>query len=117
MGLLVVLPLMALACFLLLRIIGVTLVPQYFIQFLSQFVIWRVVCGGDLDPHKPTIFSAPLITRYVVSCGKNCLEYHGTSVAQITALSNPWVLAWCRFSLIAASVAFIWWRPKSIVIV
>ena len=69
------------------------LVLQYFIQFLSQFVIWRVVSGGNLDPYKPIIFSAPLTTRYIASCGKNYLKCRGTSVARITTLSNPWVLA------------------------
>ena len=70
----------------------------------------QIVSGGDMDPHKIIIFSTPLTTCYAANCSKSCVKYGDTSIARITAPSNSRLLAWCRTSLIAASVAFIWWR-------
>ena len=71
---------------------------------------WQIVSSRDVDPHRIIIFSALLTICYEANCSKSCVKYGDTSLAWITVPSNPWLLAWCRTSLTAASVAFIWWR-------
>ena len=53
----------------------------------------------------------------VVHCSSKAMALTCFLLLRITVLSNPWLLAWCKASLIAASVAFIWWRSESVVIV